>query len=339
MKIAYLLASSGLSGGAKVVYQQAEGLARRGHRVTIVCPEPPPEWAGTSAAVHELGSFSSSEALAGADAVVATFWTTLEPASRAARGAAFHLCQGIESDTEFYAGERPAIEAAYRLVPKKLVVSPHLVGFLHERGFRDVENVGQTFDASAFRVEARIFREGSPRILLPGIFEIDAKGVAEALEALSRLRERGASFRVVRLSAEPVSAAERKTKVVDEYHCGLSPLRVPALLERTDLFLGPNHEVEGFGLPSLEALAAGLPAALSDTSSHREIAGESAVYFPPGDVRAIAAAVERLLAEPETRRRLSAEGPARASRYRTSDVVDRLEGIFAAAVRNRGAAR
>ena len=108
---------------------------------------------------------------------------------------------------------------------------------------------------------------------------------------------------------------------------------MPALLARSDVFLGPNHAVEGFGLPSLEALAAGVPAALSDTPSHRAMAGGDAVFFPAGDVEAMAAALARLIEEPETRRRLSAAGPLRAGRYRTSDVADRLEAVFEAARR------
>jgi phosphatidylinositol alpha-mannosyltransferase len=108
---------------------------------------------------------------------------------------------------------------------------------------------------------------------------------------------------------------------------------MPALLARCDVFLGPNHAVEGFGLPSLEALAAGLPAVLSDTPSHRAMAGDAAEFFPAGDVEAMAAAVGRLLGEPETRRRLSAAGPIRARHYRTSDVADRLEAAFEAARR------
>src|SRR6185369_11200111 len=85
MKIAYLLASSGLSGGAKVVFQQAEELGRRGHEVTVVSPEPPPDWFTLSAAAFEQSSSPSSRALAESEAVVATFWTTLDPAVRAAR--------------------------------------------------------------------------------------------------------------------------------------------------------------------------------------------------------------------------------------------------------------
>ena len=49
--------------------------------------------------------------------------------------------------------------------------------------------------------------------------------------------------------------------------------------------------VEGFGLPVLEALQAGVPVLCSDIAAHREIAGDAAVWFDPHDGASIAAAV------------------------------------------------
>jgi glycosyltransferase involved in cell wall biosynthesis len=326
-----MLPSSMISGGGKVILQQADELGRRGHRVTVVCPEDPPEWFSLGHARYERAAFESSSAIPEADVTVATFWTTIAPAVSTAPGSLFHLCQGIESDSAYYSGESEAIEAAYRRIPRKIVVSPHLRGFLESRGFTDVVDVGQSFEAADFRFEGRRFDRTPLRVLLSGIFEIDLKGVGEALEGLRRLRDRGSMFHLFRASPEPVSPAERKFKLIDEYHRAVSPRRIPALLAHVDVFLGPNHEVEGFGLPTLEALAAGLPAALSDTPSHRGMAGDCAVFFAPRDPEAIAFAISRLLEEPETRRRLSDEGPVRAARFRTSDVGERLERVFQSA--------
>ena len=51
-------------------------------------------------------------------------------------------------------------------------------------------------------------------------------------------------------------------------------------------------EVRGFGLPAVEAAAAGTPLVLSDIPAHRETLGEAAAFFPPGDAQALA---ERLV--------------------------------------------
>jgi glycosyltransferase involved in cell wall biosynthesis len=72
---------------------------------------------------------------------------------------------------------------------------------------------------------------------------------------------------------------------------------------------------EGFGLPVLEAMARGLPVACSDRSSLPEIAGDAALLFDPEDVGAIAAAIQRLLTEPDLRARLAERGRAQAARF------------------------
>ena len=72
---------------------------------------------------------------------------------------------------------------------------------------------------------------------------------------------------------------------------------------------------EGFGLPVVEAMAAGAPVATSDRGSLREVAGDAALLFDPTDESAIAAAMERLLTDQDLRTQLSARGRARAALF------------------------
>ena len=55
---------------------------------------------------------------------------------------------------------------------------------------------------------------------------------------------------------------------------------------------------EGFGLPVLEALAAGTPVVASDLPVLREVGGEHATYAPVGDAEAFAAALRQVLDAP-----------------------------------------
>ncbi len=55
---------------------------------------------------------------------------------------------------------------------------------------------------------------------------------------------------------------------------------------------------EGFGLPVGEALAAGTRVVCSDLPALREIAGEDATYFDPGDPAAIAEGILHALTRP-----------------------------------------
>jgi glycosyltransferase involved in cell wall biosynthesis len=74
-------------------------------------------------------------------------------------------------------------------------------------------------------------------------------------------------------------------------------------------------EYEGFGLPALEAAARGVPLVVSTRPSLGEIFAEAALSVDPTDAGAVAAALERVLAEPDTRAGLAARGRALAARY------------------------
>ncbi len=95
---------------------------------------------------------------------------------------------------------------------------------------------------------------------------------------------------------------------------------IPGWLPRADLmqlyarayaFVYPST-FEGFGMPILEAMAAGIPVACSGIPPLREVAGEAALFFDPLDEGAIAAALDRITADAELRKTLATAGPERA---------------------------
>jgi glycosyltransferase involved in cell wall biosynthesis len=72
---------------------------------------------------------------------------------------------------------------------------------------------------------------------------------------------------------------------------------------------------EGFGLPVLEAMTRGVPVACSNRGALSEVADDAALTFDPERPREIAAAIERLLADPGERGRLSRAGEMNAARF------------------------
>ena len=333
MKIVYLVASSVVSGGQRVIFQQAEELAKRGCSVTLVCHEPEPAWYPIQKAQWETSSFVDSKALPEADIRVATYWPTVAPAMTNFDGPIFHLCQGYEADLSFNAPKRKAIESAYAQKTHKLAVSPHVAERLMAAGYSPVTHVGQTFNPLEFPpAKERRFDRNPPTILLIGIFESDVKGIHEALAALAGLRRCGIMFRVHRISTWALSVEEKSIFPAEEYHFRLTPADMGQAYRISDLLIGPSHPEEGFGLPVLEALSSGLPAILSDTPAHRHIARKAAEYFPSGDTSALASGIENLLQDRSRRAVLAANGPIEAARFRTSDVVDRLFTLFEQAV-------
>jgi L-malate glycosyltransferase len=329
VKIAYLVPESEISGGQRVVFQQAEELAGRGLSVTLVSPSPKPRWFPLEGARWEQSEFRSSPALSEADIRVATFWTTVAPAVDGARGPVFHLCQGYEADLTFYAHRRDEIRRAYSLPTRKLAIAPHIEERLKSEGYRPVAFVGQAFNPDDFPpAKSRRFDAEPPVILLVGTYEADVKGIRETLEALRTARAKGIAYRLHRISTTPPSEEEKALGLAAEHRSGLLPMKMSAAYQASDLLIGPCHPEEGFGLPVLEALSSGLPLLLSDTPCHRHIAREAAVYFRCRDVSDLLAALESVLPDSDRRRRLSEAGQREALRFRTADVVDRLLAEF-----------
>ena len=59
---------------------------------------------------------------------------------------------------------------------------------------------------------------------------------------------------------------------------------------------------EGFGIPPLEAMACGIPTAVSNTSSLPEACGNAAIYFDPYNLEEIALSLEKLAFDEKTRK-------------------------------------
>jgi glycosyltransferase involved in cell wall biosynthesis len=335
MKIAYLLESGDLFGGAKIIMMHAEALARRGHRATVVSPNPAPDWFPLVRARFEQAAFAESRELAEADVCVATFFRTVRPALASARGPVFHLCQGYEGEITFYKKIWPEIESIYRLPTRKLAISATLAGRLTDLGFGPVANVGQAFDAALFSPGPPRPAADPPVALVVGPLEIDFMGIEIALRGLEIFRRRGGRFRLRRVSYFPAGELEKQFGLADEYHHRIAPERMPFAYRASDLFIAASRVEEGFGLPALEALSCGVPALLSDLPGQREIGGDAASYFRDGDPEHLADALPALLTN-EARSRARVAGPARAAQFDAARVAERLEDEFREALGDSG---
>ena len=86
------------------------------------------------------------------------------------------------------------------------------------------------------------------------------------------------------------------------------------LYRRCAVFCYPSLQ-EGFGLPVLEAMAAGAAVVTSNTSSLPEVGGDAVVYVDPVSVAEITSALRGLLADPDERARIGAHARTRAQRF------------------------
>jgi glycosyltransferase involved in cell wall biosynthesis len=207
-----------------------------------------------------------------------------------------------------------------------------------------VHTIHPGVDPAFFRLD---FPEPQPRSPAPYILTVSTlhphKNQERLLRAFARFRQSHPEYRLVICGMHGFHTARVLNLISD---LGLQDwVETPGWIPRDQLyryyreaeaFVYPSL-FEGFGLPVLEAMAAGLPTACSDIPVLREVADSAALLFDPTEEQAIAAALRQLVSDNELRQRLAAEGAAHAAEFswnRSAEQTVRLLEYVSSAARS-----
>lgn len=324
-KIAYLLPNTDLHGGNRVPMDQGTELKKRGYDVEIWSPSGPPDWHESAVRFVQADIFGGE--LPHPDVCIATFWPTVALACATGAARVFHLCQGFEGVHEEYAPQLPAIDRAYRMPARKLVISRHLADILYHRYRIRAHFIGSGIDMETFRPGPGAARSGALRIGVVGASELRPKGVREVLEGLGLARKQGWSFELWRASSTGFTDEERAAGLAARYCDRLSTMEMTWFYRSLDCLIHGSWDEEGFGLPPLEAAACGCAVAATDIAPMKAFPDNAILRFPAARPDVIPGVVERLMCR-DTRRSLTSGFRAVISRYDIRGVVDRLEAAL-----------
>jgi glycosyltransferase involved in cell wall biosynthesis len=147
------------------------------------------------------------------------------------------------------------------------------------------------------------------------------------IAALPRLQRRFPRARLVltgtpdesRWSRRSADLAERLGVAQSVCFAGAVPNeRVPDLIQQARLLVFPTW-CESFGLPLAEALAMGAPAVAADIPACREVGGEAARYYTPGNPESLAAEIGELLGSRGVSKALAEAAYARGKQFQWRD--------------------
>ncbi len=180
----------------------------------------------------------------------------------------------------------------------------------------------------------------NPRQLLTVARLVERKGIDRTIEAMRLLRERYPDLRYVIAGEGPyhgeLERLVRSRGLGDliELRSAVSDEEREELYATSSVFVMPSRQiggdVEGFGTVFLEANAYGLPVIGGDCGGIPEavIEGETGLLVNPESPEDIAAAISKLIDDPDLAQRLGTAGKARVEReFRWKDRVEEIRSI------------
>lgn len=161
---------------------------------------------------------------------------------------------------------------------------------------------------------------------------VERKGIVEFTDAVAALYDRGVDFRTTVAGSGPLSRhAETLAANYDdvEYVGYVSEAEKRDLLSDASMYVLPTY-AEGLPIAILEAMAGGNAIVSTDVGSIASVVDEgNGAVVEPGDVDALAAAMEAILREPAETSRMCAESRRRVeSDYAWGTVADELVSLY-----------
>jgi glycosyltransferase involved in cell wall biosynthesis len=99
------------------------------------------------------------------------------------------------------------------------------------------------------------------------------------------------------------------------------------LYARATVFAFPSLD-EGFGMPILEAMAAGVPVVSSNRPAMAEVAGDAAILVDPTNVEELTHGIQTVIEQAGLRRLLCERGKQRAQQWTWRDAIEKTWSVY-----------
>jgi glycosyltransferase involved in cell wall biosynthesis len=349
MHIVFPMMGLSKSGGIRVIVQIANGLVKRGHKVTILLSRPikKPSFPLDNLVHIKQSSISKKNVLAelwwlvrnipnDADIVVANYYITSYPTaivSLLGNKKGCYFIQGYEPDffVKMPKGKTRIVQRilariSYNLPLYQITISTWLQGVLHDVTGHNAAVINDGVDTTIFSPRQGDKKSKDAKILMCLGRKDQKKGFSDLLDAV-RILGRQLNLRL--LIATQDKNIVVNSSVPTEIVCPADDEALASCYRRADVFVFPSLR-EGFGLPPLEAMACGKPVVTTDCGGVLDYVedGINCLVVPVKDPVAMAEAIRKIIYDNKLAKRLSAGGRETACRFTWDEMVDKFENLL-----------
>lgn len=346
MRITFLSPHINISGGVKIILGYAHGLSKKGHEVTVICPQPTfakiritripavlpkrflmnlvkhkPVWIDVDADVKYVPSYDEKY-IPDADIVVASAWQTAEYVHSYSlkKGQKFYLFQHYER--LWKDGCDDVDTFSFRLPLRKIVISSCLRDFFKKQCDEEAILILDPVDLGEFFPTRRKYNDKKRICMLYQPYPW--KGVEDGIKAYEIARKAHPEIHLIMFGPRENSRFNRF-----EYHHNPTNYELREIYNSCDIFLCPSWR-EGFGLPSAEAMACKCALVTTDNGGSRDYAlhRKTALVSPPKDPERLAKNLLRLIENEEILKTVAENGYEHIKQFTWERAVDKMEKEF-----------
>lgn len=200
--------------------------------------------------------------------------------------------------------------------------------------FHPIGDFRSTIGYQTLRQELKL-GDHHPIVLYVGS-EQPRKNVPTIVQAFAKLKERRPDALFIKVGQAGLPAGRQELlQIIDKYNLRaatriineVSARRLNELYNAADVFMYPSSH-EGFGMPVLEAMAAGTPVVCSNATSLPEVVGQAALTANPDDIDAFTNHLLQITQDPLLKKQLIEKGLSQAKKFSWEEAVKKTKQVY-----------
>lgn len=320
------------TGGTRFIYQLANELVDKGHRVEIVLPDTAAvDWPlrAQITRVKEL----TPDTIPPADFILPNFYPTVFPAWESKKGRVVRLSLGYEPLW---------VEDKERALASYLIDAP-IISLSQWHRQLILQGTGRDSTVIPGGVDSTVFHPFPKKSLTTGRLSIAYilrskehgyvwKGTEDFWEACENLAHLVPEFDVKVVAPE---GASYQAPFPYEIVKADSDREMAQFYAQADIFVSTSY-FESFSMPPLEAMACGTAVVTTDNGGNRDYTkkGENCLLVPPSDINQLTLVLAHLLTQEKERNQIAAAGFQFVQPWTWQHTADQLETLLLQLARN-----